>query len=278
MARIFHIFANPRGGGGIPFRGGIFLDHPCPRKTMESPLDRLPAGDGPINVANPERLVSLVAGGLLALDGIRRRSAVGAAEALVGTALVERAVTGHCRVYASLGMSTAPEAGAPESTPAKRMILVQQTHTIKRDPHQLYAAWRDLEGLPRFMKHLESVTILDDRRSRWVARAPAGRTVEWEAEIVDDEPGRRLSWRSVPGSEVANAGSVTFADAPAGRGTEVHVTLEYAPPGGELGARLARFLVEEPEHQIRDDLRHFKQWVETGELATTEGQPTGRSK
>src|SRR5690606_10127077 len=143
-------------------------------------------------------------------------------------------------------------------------------------PETLYAVWRDFSGLPRFMRHLESVTVLDDRRSHWVARAPAGRTVEWDAEISADEPGRRIAWHSVDGSEVAHAGSVRFEPAPAGRGTEVHVSLEYAPPGGELGARLARFLKEEPEHQIRDDLRHFKQWMETGELATTEGQPSGR--
>jgi uncharacterized membrane protein len=242
---------------------------------MDSPLPALRA-DGPINVGDPERLVSLIAGGLLALDGLRRRSALGAIEAVLGTALVERGATGHCRVYGAVGMSTASEAGAPESTPARRMLLVQQTHTVGRSPEELYAAWRDLEGLPRFMRHLESVTVLDDRRSRWVAKAPAGRHVEWEAEITEDEPGRRLAWHSVEGSEVAHAGSVRFDPAPGGRGTEVHVSLEYAPPGGELGAKLARFLIEEPEHQIKDDLRHFKQWMETGEVATTEGQPTGR--
>ena len=239
---------------------------------------RLPTirSDGPINVADAERVVSLIAGGLLALDGLRRRGAAGAIEAVLGTTLVERAVTGHCRVYGALGMSTASEAGAPETTPARRMLLVQQTHTMGRTPDELYAAWRDLEGLPRFMRHLESVTVLDERRSRWVAKAPAGRHVEWEAEITEDEPGQRLAWHSVDGSEVAHAGSVRFDPAPGGRGTEVHVSLEYAPPGGELGAKLARFLMEEPEHQIKDDLRHFKQWMETGELATTEGQPIGR--
>jgi uncharacterized membrane protein len=242
---------------------------------MESPIARLQA-DGPINVAGTERLVSLVAGGLLALDGLRRKSPAGAVEALLGSALLERGVTGHCRVYGAMGMSTADEAGAPETTPARRMVLVQQSHTIGRDPETLYAAWRDFSGLPRFMRHLESVEVIDERRSRWVARAPAGRTIEWEAEIAEDEPGRRIAWHSVEGSEVAHAGSVRFEPAPGGRGTVVQVSLEYAPPGGELGARLARFLKEEPEHQIRDDLRHFKQWIEAGELATTEGQPSGR--
>lgn len=243
---------------------------------MESPLDRLHA-PGPPNVATAERVVSLVAGGLLALDGLRRKSPAGAIEAMIGSALVERGVTGHCRVYGAMGMSTAEEAGAPERTPARRMAFVHHSHTIARDPQTLYAAWRDFAGLPRFMRHLESVEVIDDRRSRWVAKAPAGRSIEWEAEVSADEPGRRIAWHSVEGSEVAHAGSVRFEPAPGGRGTVVHVTMEYAPPGGEIGARLARFLKEEPEHQIREDLRRFKQWMEAGELATTEGQPSGRS-
>ena len=243
---------------------------------MEYPIAR-PRSGQPLNVAKLERLASLAAGGLLALDGLRRRSPTGAIEAFLAAALLERGVTGHCRVYEAMGMSTADEAGAPERTPARRMLLVQQSHTIGRDPATLYAAWRDFESLPRFMRHLESVTVTDDRRSHWVARAPAGRTIEWDAEIIDDEPGRRIAWHSVEGSEVAHAGSVRFEPAPAGRGTEVHVSLEYAPPGGELGARLARFLREEPEHQIKEDLRRFKQWMEAGEIATTEGQPSGRA-
>lgn len=243
---------------------------------MESPIARL-RSDGPINVAGTERIISLVAGGVLALDGIRRRSAFGAAQTLVASALLERGVTGRCRLYDALGMSTADEAGAPESTPARRMVLVQQAHTIAREAQPLYEEWRNFEQLPRFMHHLERVEVLDEGRSHWVARAPAGMTIEWDAEIVHDEPGKRIAWRSVEGSEVANAGSVRFEAAPAGRGTEVHVTLEYAPPGGEIGARLARFLREEPEHQIREDLRRFKQWMEAGEVPTTEGQPTGRA-
>lgn len=241
---------------------------------MESPLPRS-RPTGPVNVANAERIVSLVAGGLLALHGLRRKSAGGAIEALLGTALVERGATGHCRVYDAMGMSTADEAGSPEATPARRMVLVQQSHTIASDPATLYTAWRDFAGLPRFMRHLESVEVLDAGRSRWVARAPAGRTIEWEAEVTDDEPGRRIAWHSVAGSEVAHAGSVRFETAPGGRGTVVSVSLEYAPPGGEVGARLARFFREEPEKQIEEDLRRFKQWIEAGEVATTEGQPSG---
>ncbi|HEX7058523.1 MAG TPA: SRPBCC family protein [Solirubrobacterales bacterium] len=231
--------------------------------------------DGPTNVGTAERALSLLAGGILALDGLRRRTPLGALEAVLAAALVERGVTGHCRVYHAMGMSTAEEAGAAEATPARRMVLVQQAHTIAKDPDTLYRAWRDFEGLPRVMKHLESVTETGERTSHWVARAPAGRTIEWDAEISEDVPGRRIAWHSIEGSEVAHAGSVSFHPAPAGRGTEVHVTLQYAPPGGELGARLARFFREEPEHQIREDLRRFKQWIETGEIATTEGQPVG---
>ena len=126
---------------------------------METPIAR-PGSDGRINVAGTERILSLVAGGILALDGMRRRSAFGAAEALVGSALLERGVTGHCRLYEAAGMSTADEAGAPEHTPARRMVLVQQAHTIAREALPLYEAWRNFEQLPRFMHHLERVEVL----------------------------------------------------------------------------------------------------------------------
>ncbi len=244
---------------------------------MESTHDR-PASENHVNVGGGERFASLLIGGMLTLDGLRRRSARGAIEALIGGALLQRGATGHCRVYDAAGMSTADHAGAPESTPAKRMVLAQHASTINSDPETLYSVWRDFAGLPRFMDHLVSVTVDEEGRSHWVARAPAGRTVEWEAEVTHDEPGRRIAWRSVEGSEVAHAGSVRFVPAPAGRGTEVHVSLEYAPPGGELGARLARFLKQEPQHQIQEDLRHFKQWIESGEVPTTEGQPSGRAE
>jgi uncharacterized membrane protein len=138
--------------------------------------------------------------------------------------------------------------------------------TVNRPPEEVYRFWRNLQNLPLFMSHLESVHLRDDRRSRWVARG-AGRTrIEWEAEITEDRLNERLSWRSVGESDVDSAGSVSFAPAPGGRGTEVILDLEYLPPGGRLGVKLARLFGEEPAQQAAGDLRRFKQVIETGEV------------
>jgi uncharacterized membrane protein len=127
------------------------------------------------------------------------------------------------------------------------------------------------------MTNLESVQETGERRSHWVAKAPAGTAVEWDAEIIEEQEGDLLSWRSLPGAEIPNAGEVRFTDAPAGRGTEVRVTLTYDPPAGAAGAALAKVFLKEPDQQTREDLRRFKQILESGETATTEGQPSGRS-
>jgi uncharacterized membrane protein len=131
---------------------------------------------------------------------------------------------------------------------------------------EVYGFWRDFANLPRFMRHLESVQVHDDGRSHWVAKAPAGRTVEWDAETTEDRPNELIAWRSLPGADVRNSGSVAFAPAPGGRGTEVRVTLEYDPPLGKLGSKIAMLFREEPGQQVYDDLRHFKQVMETGEI------------
>lgn len=147
--------------------------------------------------------------------------------------------------------------------------------TINRSPDEVYAEWRDFERLPTFMYHLESVRTTDDRRSHWVAKGPAGMTVEWDAEITEDVPGSRIAWRSLDGASVKNSGSVRFRPAPKGEGTEVYVEVEYSPPGGALGSVVAKLFGEEPNQQIADDLRRFKQFVETGEIARSDGSPLG---
>jgi uncharacterized membrane protein len=147
--------------------------------------------------------------------------------------------------------------------------------TINAPAEDLYARWRDFEGLPTFMYHLESVKTTGDGRSHWVAKAPAGATVEWDAEVTEDVPGRRIAWRSIEGASVENSGSVRFEPAPGGHGTEVYVEIEYTPPAGALGALVAKVFGEEPNQQIGDDLRRFKQIVETGEIARSDGAPLG---
>ena len=147
--------------------------------------------------------------------------------------------------------------------------------TINASPDDVYARWRDFERLPSFMYHLESVRVTDERHSHWVAKAPAGTTVEWDAEIVEDVPGKRIAWRSEEGASADNSGSVQFAPAPSGKGTEVRVELRYAPPGGAIGKVVAKLFGEEPNQQLADDLRRFKQLIETGEIARSEGSPAG---
>ena len=150
-----------------------------------------------------------------------------------------------------------------------RGLRVERTVTILRPPDELYAHWRDLARLPELMPHLESVTPIDATRSRWVARGPAESLVTWDAEIVADEPGALIAWRSLEGADVDNAGSIRFTPAPADRGTEVKVLLSYAPPAGLAGGAVATVLGRGADRQVREDLRRFKQRMETGELATS---------
>jgi uncharacterized membrane protein len=151
---------------------------------------------------------------------------------------------------------------------------VRAAITVRASGQDVYNLWRDFENLPGFMAHLESVQVTGGR-SHWKAMGPAGRTVEWDAEITEDRPGELIAWRSLPGAGVPNSGTVTFATAPGNRGTEVRVELRYDPPGGVVGATVAKLMGEEPHIQAKDDLRRFKQMVETGIVVRSEGSPEG---
>jgi uncharacterized membrane protein len=146
--------------------------------------------------------------------------------------------------------------------------------TVHRPRDEVYAAWHDFRALPRFMTHVESVEQRPGGRTHWKATGPAGRTVEWDAEVVEDRPGELIAWRSV-GGYAQHAGSVRFVPAPGDRGTEIHLDLAYSPPGGAVGSTIARLFGEEPEQQIEDDLRRFKQLLETGVIVRSEGSPEG---
>ena len=150
------------------------------------------------------------------------------------------------------------------------------TLTVNRSAEDLYKAWRDVAQLPRWMKHLTSVEVKDERHSHWIATGPAGSRLEWDAEITDDRPHEMIAWRSVEGSDGEHSGVVRFEPAPGDRGTMVSVDMRYAPPGGTLGSAVAAWFGEDPPQSIKMDLRRFKQVMETGEVITTEGQPAGR--
>lgn len=146
---------------------------------------------------------------------------------------------------------------------------VKQSITINQSPDRLYRFWRNFENLPRFMNHLKSVTILDQKRSHWVAAAPIGDTVEWDAEIMKEIENETIVWQSLAGADVDNTGSVSFAQAANG-GTEVKVVMAYEPPGGALGAAFASFFGENPQQQLEEDLTRFKRLMETGTPEETE--------
>ncbi len=152
---------------------------------------------------------------------------------------------------------------------------VRESVTINKSASELYHYWRHLSNLSDIMSHLESVTEKTDTRSHWVAKGPVGLSVEWDAEVTQDIENQLIAWKAVEDADVQNEGSVTFAEAPGGRGTEVRVNLTYHPPGGQLGAAVAKLFGEEPSQQLSDDLRRFKQRMETGVTATTQGQPSG---
>ena len=218
------------------------------------------------NISETERWVSMAAGAGMALYGLTRGRLGGLALAGFGALLVRRGMTGHCDTYQMFGLNTA---GTGEDTrqalggPAG--VIVEESVTINRPISELYRFWRNLENLPRFMSHLESVERITDTLSRWRAKGPAGTSVEWNAEIINEVPDQVIGWKSIEGSDVVSAGSVNFDDAGAGRGTRVRVRLQYNPPGGKLGDAVARLLGSDAATEIRQDLQRFKQLVETGE-------------
>lgn len=244
----------------------------------QSERDRPPAH---VNVGNTERIGSAVAGAGLAAFGLWRRSLPGLLLAGVGGVLMYRGIGGHCPAYEALDIDTAADQAAGPREYFERGIQVRQAYTINRSPAELYSFWRDFTNLPHFMRHLESVETLDYTHSRWIAKAPsiAGGKVQWDAEIINDQPNALIAWRSVGNPDVEHAGSVRFVPAPGSRGTEVHVSLDYIPPaGGKLGSWLAMLFGEEPRMQIEEDLRRFKRLMETGEIPTTKGQPKGNCR
>jgi uncharacterized membrane protein len=228
------------------------------------------------NMADVERWCSMAAGLGLAAYGLSRRHGARWLLAGLGTILVRRGMTGHCHTYEFLGINTAGTGSDTRRALGGRGgVNVDESVTINRPVEELYRFWRNLENLPRFMHHLKSVERVTDTLSRWRAAGPAGSEVEWSAEIINEVPNQVIGWRSIEGSDVVSAGSVNFDEAGAGRGTRVRVRLQYSPPGGKVGAAVAKLMGRDPATEIREDLRRFKQLVESGEVPTTEGQPRG---
>jgi uncharacterized membrane protein len=236
---------------------------------------------GKLNVSPVERFISGIGGGALIGYGVFRRDWPGAIIGVLGIPLMVRAVTGNSFLYKGLDINTAQYMQVQshkQGQDSSNGIKIVRAVTIERSPDELYRFWRNFENLPRFMEHLDAVTVQDSTHSHWVAKAPAGKHVEWDAMITNERENELISWHSVGKSDIGNAGTVQFTPAPGGRGTVVKVTLEYDPPAGRLGATIAKLFGEEPEQQVREGMRHFKEIMEAGEIPTNKGQPAGRRK
>lgn len=219
------------------------------------------------------RAAMVVGGGALAYYGVRRGGPLGIGLLALGGALVG---AGAARPVAEHWIEPAAwRRRIPAAASWARPLTIMRSITIARPRAEVYRFWRDFQNLPRFMRHVERIDVLSERRSHWVVRAPMGQTVEWDAELEDERENERLAWRSAEGAQIRNAGEVVFREAPDGRGTEVHATISYEPPGGRLGHVLAKLWGEDPDRQARDDLRRLKQLMETGEIATATPQPAG---
>ncbi len=199
---------------------------------------------------------SIVAGGALAVYGVTRKSPGGLGLAAAGGLLALRGIR---------------RAATPKP------VHVERSFTINRPVSEVFDYFRNFENLPKFMLHLREVRVTGDKTSRWVAEAPMGLELEWDAEIVDEAKDRHITWQSLPGTLIPNRGWVGFRPASEYHGgTEMTVVLEYIPPAGRGGAMFARIFGREPGMQIREDLRRLKQLLEAGEIPTTEGQAHGR--
>ncbi len=213
--------------------------------------------------------LALLVAGVANRERGRRGRGVLAAAALGGIGGVD--------LYVALRTLGQRSAGRHGNAPHHRALSAAVT--VRRAPEEVYRVWRDLENLPAFMYHLESVTVNGTDRSHWVGRsrlaeATTGHRLEWDAQITEDEPNKRIAWQSLPGSPVENGGSVHFTLAPNGD-TEVRVTISYHIPGGVLGKAVATLFGESPEQQVNDDLRRFKQLLETGQVLRSDGSPEG---
>lgn len=203
--------------------------------------------------ASVTQIAAILGGSALALYGLSRRSKKGAAMAAFGGALA---------------VDTIRQRSSATRHP------VEASFAINCSPEMAYKLWRNFENLPKFMRHVESVKV-NGRESEWTALGPGETKLRWKAEITEDKPNQRISWRSLPGADVENRGTVEFHPGTAGRGTVVRVSMAYLPPAGPLGRAVAVLSGKHPEFTVREDLRRFKSLLEAGEVPTAKGQPHG---
>jgi uncharacterized membrane protein len=226
--------------------------------------------DGP-SLAQLEDWSALTSGAGLLLYGFSRRSTVGLVAVAASAPLLYRGLTGQWPLIGDVPLS-------PRTALAgNRSVRVREAVRLERPIETVYRFWRRLENLPSFMSYLDRVSEdAGTGRSHWVASGPGGVRVEWDAEIINEIENKLLAWQSLPGSDIITAGSVNFDRVRDGRSTQVTVNLQYAPPAGRGGAALEWMFGRAPSHTIREDLRHFKQVMEAGELANAQPRQENR--
>jgi uncharacterized membrane protein len=234
------------------------------------------------NVHQAERIGSVIAGGALAWYGIRegltKHALPGAALALAGGALIRRGLTGYCDVYRMIGVNTAqPTPDENAAIPYQQGVRVDRSVIINASREQVYAFWRDLNNMPRFMQYVKAVRTIDASRSHWIVEGPAGQRFEWDAEIINELPNELIAWKTLPGASIPNTGSVRFDHASAGRGTRVSISLQYDPPAGQFSVMLAKIFGKDADSEVETELHRLKNLIEAGEIPTSSGQSTGRT-
>lgn len=220
-------------------------------------------GSSTINVGTSERIISALGGATLTLIGLSKiKSHNGISMLISGSYLLVRGITGYCALNDALGRDTAQRQNSP--------VEIETTISVNKPRSEVYAFWRKLENLPRFMKHLEKVEEFSDIKSKWTAKMPGGAgTVSWEAEIVEDQYNELISWRSLPGSTIDNAGHISFIESP-NQETVIKVRISYRLPGGDLGGIAAKLFNPVARKMMITDIRDFKSVMETGATASSD--------
>jgi uncharacterized membrane protein len=220
----------------------------------------------PTNVPEAERWISAIAGGALLTYGLKAQgTALRVVTGVAAAGLFHRAITGHCLLYSALDVNRAENDSGVASVRHGQGNKIEKSVTIDKPTHELYQWWRNLENLQQILPNIKSVQV-EGNQSHWTIEGPGHVTFEWNAEIHVEQEDKLIAWRSLENSEVRHAGSVIFKEAPQGRGVEVQVIINYEPPGGTLGSKIAKLIGDHPEAQLEEALTRFKQLMEKVKL------------
>jgi len=226
------------------------------KEIKESEFVKNMTNQGTVNLEWPERYISVAAGIKLALSGFTGIFSSPLTSILkmgAGGYLLNRGISGHCELYTRMGKNTTEPVN----------VNIRSSFTIEKPRQEVYDFWRKLDNLPKFMRHLDTVEVIDEKRSHWVLKLPANvAKVSWDAEIVNDEPGEAIGWSSLPGSTIDNAGKVRFKDSEDGKGTIVDVVISYTPSAGGVGTTIGHILNPLFKNMVDEDVRNFKQYMD----------------